>query len=217
MGSVEPLIINDAAESAAAEFLEIPAVSVFKMRAYIGVPIVLSTGRVYGTLCALDRSPKTNSQRHIDTLMILARLLASQIDRRELGIAEERNRLAREIHDTLAQSLSALVLDLTMHVSSLRREAPQLEPEVAAMQTLAREALRDVRRSIWNLQPGTLDGRTLSEAIGHELRNIERAGISATIELRGEIADLPPPIETAVLRIAQEALANIRKHSGAAN
>jgi DNA-binding NarL/FixJ family response regulator/signal transduction histidine kinase len=215
MGSVEPMIINDTVESAAAEFLEIPAVSVFNMRAYVGVPIVLSTGRVYGTLCALDRSPKQNSRRQVEALLILARLLASQIDRRELGIAEERNRLAREIHDTLAQSLSALALDLAMHASNLRREAPQLEPEATAMQELAREALRDVRRSIWNLQPGTLDGRTLPEAISHELSGLERFGINGTIEVRGSAEALPPPVETAVLRIAQEGLANVRKHSGA--
>src|SRR3954470_22683568 len=199
MGSVEPLLINDTAKDEAAEFLEIPAVTVFNMRAYIGVPIVLSTGRVYGTLCALDRSAQENSQRQLDALMILARLLASQLDRRELGLAAERNRLRPDIHDTLAQSLSALILDLTMHVSNLRREAPQLEPDAAAMQELAREALREVRRSIWNLQPGTLDGRTLPEALSHELRALDRYNISGSIELRGQVADLPPPIETAML------------------
>lgn len=213
MGSVEPFLINDVGP--ASEFLEIPAVSVFQMRAYIGVPIVLSTGRVYGTLCALDRNAAHNTQRDLDYLLLLARLLASQLDRRDLGIAEERNRLAREIHDTLAQSLSALVLDLSVHADRLRAEAPELVSEAVGMRILALEALQEVRRSIWNLQPGRLEGRTLAEAIKAEAAGLERFGISATLEVRGQPGELPPTVETALLRIAQEALANVRKHSAA--
>jgi hypothetical protein len=70
MGSVEPMIINDVA--GVSEFEAIPAVAVFRMRSYIGVPIVLSSGRVYGTLCALDRSPSVNSERELGYLLILA-------------------------------------------------------------------------------------------------------------------------------------------------
>lgn len=213
MGSVEPLLINDVAD--VAEFHEIPAVSVFQMRSYIGVPIVLSSGRVYGTLCALDRSAARNTRRDVDYLLILARLLASQLDRRDLGIAEERNRLAREIHDTLAQSLSALVLDLTAHTGRLRAEAPQLADDAQAMRLLAQESLQEVRRSIWNLQPGQLAGRTLAEAIAAETKELKRFGIEGSLEVRGQPGDLPPAVETALLRIAQEGLANVRKHSGA--
>ena len=68
MGSVEPLIVNDVNVGAAIEFNDTPAVSVFKMRSYIGVPIVLSTGRVYGTLCALDRAPMKVASLHFADL-----------------------------------------------------------------------------------------------------------------------------------------------------
>jgi DNA-binding NarL/FixJ family response regulator/signal transduction histidine kinase len=217
MGSVEPLIVNDVGAGNGPEFNDTPAVSVFQMRAYIGVPIVLSSGRVYGTLCALDRSPRQNDQRDLDYLLILARLLASQLDRREIGILEERNRLAREIHDTLAQSLTTLVLDLTMHAGSVRRQAPALEADANAMLDTARDALSEVRRSIWNLQPGALDGRSLAQAIDAELRGLARAGIEGTLEVRGAVIELASGVEAAVLRVAQESIANVRKHSHASH
>ena len=207
------MLINDVAE--VDDFQDIPAVTVFQMRAYIGVPIVLADGCVYGTLCALDRTPQQKSQRDIDMLLILARLLASQIDRQELGAYEERQRIAREIHDTLAQSLAAMVLDLSLHTAQLHQTAPQLAPESQRIQESARQALQEARRSIWNLQPGVLEGRTLAEAIGVELREALRAGIDASIELRGPSGPLPPTIETTLIRVAQEALTNVRKHSRA--
>jgi DNA-binding NarL/FixJ family response regulator len=148
-------------------------------------------------------------------LLILARLLASQIDRQELGAIEERQRIAREIHDTLAQSLSSLVLDMSLHAAQLAQAAPDLVMEAQRMQAAARQALQEVRRSIWNLQPGALEGKSLAEAIGAELRETLRAGIDASIELRGPTGPLPPPTETIIMRIAQEALANVRKHSRA--
>src|SRR3712207_3851333 len=157
MGSVEPLIVNDA--DLATEFAEIPAVTFFKMRSYIGVPIVLQSGRIFGTLCALDRAPQQKSRADLDLLLILARLLASQLDRRELGVLEERQRLAREIHDTIAPSLSALALDLSNHARVVQRGDPTLLADVEAMRGQVREALRDIRRAIWSLQPGELAGR----------------------------------------------------------
>lgn len=213
IGSVEPMLVNDVEQID--DFQDIPAVTVFRMRAYIGVPIVLSNGGVYGTLCALDRTPQQKTQRDVETLLILARLLASQIDRHELGAFEERQRIAREIHDTLAQSLASLVLDLSLHAAQLGQVAPHLADDAQRIQESARQALREVRRSIWNLQPGTLECRTLAEAIGVELRETIRAGIDAAIELHGPSGSLPPPVETALVRIAQEALANVRKHSNA--
>lgn len=207
------MIVNDVEKID--DFHDIPAVSVFRMRAYIGVPIVLADGSLYGTLCALDRSPQQKSRRDIDMLVILARLLASQIDRQAAGVLEERQRIAREIHDTLAQSLAALVLDMSLHTIQLEHVAPDLVTDAQRIEDATREALQEVRRSIWNLQPGALEGKSLSEAIGVELRGVLRAGIDASIELRGPSGPLPPPVETAIIRIAQEALANVRKHSHA--
>jgi DNA-binding NarL/FixJ family response regulator/signal transduction histidine kinase len=213
MGSVEPLVVNDI--DLAGEFGEIPAVAVFKLRSYIGVPIVLQSGRIYGTLCALDRNAQRKSQADIDTMLILARLLASQLDRRELGALEERQRIAREIHDTIAQSLAALTLSLASHARAVSAYDTQLSADAERMGEQTRDALREVRRSIWNLQPGALAGRSLSEAIAAEARSLVRDGIDATLEVSGSPRDLAPPVEAALVRIAQEALTNARKHSGA--
>jgi DNA-binding NarL/FixJ family response regulator/two-component sensor histidine kinase len=103
-----------------------------------------------------------------------------------------------------------------MHAGQTRRQAPLLERDVNAMLDTARDALAEVRRSIWNLQPGALDGRSLPQALEAELRALQRAGIEGSLEVRGTFAELSAGIEAAALRIAQEALANVRKHSGAA-
>jgi DNA-binding NarL/FixJ family response regulator/signal transduction histidine kinase len=213
IGSVEPMIINDVQQID--DFQDIPAVAVFGMRAYIGVPIVLADGGIYGTLCALDRTPQQKTHRELDALLILARLLASQLDRQQIGALEERQRIAREIHDTLAQSLASLTFDLSLHTAQLGPYAPDLVAESQRMLDTTRDTLREVRRSIWNLQPGALQGTSLAEAIGNEVREVQRAGIDASIELRGPSSPLPAQVEATLIRIAREALANVRKHSQA--
>jgi DNA-binding NarL/FixJ family response regulator/signal transduction histidine kinase len=215
MGSVEPLIVNDVALADA--FSQIPAVAVFNMRSYIGVPIVLQSGRVFGTLCALDRRLQQKTQEDLDLLLILARLLASQLDRQERGVLEERQRLAREIHDTIAQTLSGLAIELETHAHAVRRVDPKLATTVEAMRLQTQDALRDVRSAIWNLQPGELAGRSLAEAVAAELQATIPGHVDGVLEVRGTPIDLSPAISSALFRIAQEALTNVRKHSQASS
>jgi signal transduction histidine kinase len=134
---------------------------------------------------------------------------------RQAGVLEERQRLAREIHDTLAQGFASIVVQL---------EAAEMAAEhqtfagryLRQARTSAREGLSEARRMVWALRPEILENTSLPEALQRLLLGWqEESGVRAQFTLTGEPRSLPPELEVGLLRIAQEALANIRKHSRA--
>src|SRR5215218_4039152 len=137
---------------------------------------------------------------------------------REAGLLDERQRLAREIHDTLAQGFTGIITNLTA--------AQMAQPQAAAgasssrhlkdAERIARESLAEARRLVWALRPESLDRRSLSEA----LRRLaeawsEETGVRARAATSGTLRPLLPEIEVALLRTAQEALTNVHKHARA--
>ncbi|MCS6847144.1 MAG: GAF domain-containing sensor histidine kinase [Anaerolineae bacterium] len=134
-----------------------------------------------------------------------------------LGALEERNRLAREIHDTLAQGLAAITMQL--EAADALVEGGRTAQARAAIQRalrLARANLEEARRSVLDLRAAPLEGRTLREAL---LALLKEHGAHWQIEARfdGAAAQQPLParVETALYRIAQEALANAARHARA--
>lgn len=134
---------------------------------------------------------------------------------RQAGVLEERQRLAREIHDTLAQGFASIVVQLEAAEMAAQNETfagRYLEQARAA----AREGLSEARRMVWAMRPEILENTSLPEALGRLLQRWqEESGIKAQFTLTGEPRPLHPELEVGLLRIAQEALANIRKHSRA--
>jgi len=134
---------------------------------------------------------------------------------RELGMAEERNRLAREVHDTLAQGLTAITLQLE---AAQRLMPPGAEANrlVSEARDLARRSLAEARRAVWGLAPSPLDGRSLAEALADEVAGFgRRTSLMVAFSARGEAPTLPGEMATAILRVIQEALHNIEKHAQA--
>ncbi len=129
---------------------------------------------------------------------------------------EERNRLAREIHDTLAQNLAGISLYLETADALLPEHPSDARRTVLGALEMAREGLSEARRSVQDLRAAPLEGRTLSEAL-HELaaRFAHQTGIETHAEIRMRTYDLPSEVESDLYRIAQEALTNVRKHAGA--
>jgi signal transduction histidine kinase len=126
---------------------------------------------------------------------------------REVGVQEERRRLAREIHDTIAQHLAGIVTQLEASVGG-ERQGRALD--------LAREALVEARRSVLDLSPGRLEGTTLPEALGCVVRDwAGERDVRADVVVVGDAEPLHPEVEATVLRIAQESLTNVGKHAGA--
>lgn len=132
-----------------------------------------------------------------------------------LGATElERSRMAREIHDTLAQGFTGIITQLQA-ADQAQNEAARRRHTEAAL-ALARDGLAEARRSVNALRPAPLDCAGLPEA----LRNVARmwsarTGILVQVTTSGDAGALPTDVEVALLRTAQEALANIEKHAHA--
>jgi signal transduction histidine kinase len=137
---------------------------------------------------------------------------------RRAGVLEERQRLAREIHDTLAQGFTSIAMHLEAAEQALPDDPDRLQKHLNQARATARTSLEQARRVVQDLRPELLAGRSLPEAIDRTAsRWREETGLPLTITLTGQPIALNPLIEVALLRISQEALNNVRKHAHASS
>jgi signal transduction histidine kinase len=130
------------------------------------------------------------------------------------AILSERNRVAREIHDTLAQSLGAISVQLELARVHAREISAPARNHLGAALRLARGALAEARDSIWNMRSQVLEKSDLAEALKGILdRMTEGTGVTANMRVDGESRRLPPVVENNLLRIGQEAITNASKHA----
>jgi two-component system, NarL family, sensor histidine kinase UhpB len=125
---------------------------------------------------------------------------------------EERARVARDLHDEVNQSLTGLLLRL-----EAAREAapPELEPEIAATKALANRAMGELLSLARQLRPTALDDLGLVAAIGGQVEQVAGGGTEATLRQEGDFTGLADDVQLVIYRVAQEALANAARHSGA--
>ncbi len=193
-----------------------------RTRSELDAPLTVG-GRVLGVLVIGSEEPNAFADEDVPFVETLADQIAVAIENarlleraRELATSEERNRLAREIHDTLAQSITAMVLELDGAQKLGHGDPTALAGVLDHVRGLAHRALEEARHAIWSLQPVTLDRLPLAEAIGGEVMSLQRGSVEeAAFSIRGEERGLPAEAEAALFRIAQEAVSNIRKHAGA--
>jgi signal transduction histidine kinase len=134
---------------------------------------------------------------------------------REAGVLDERQRMAREIHDTLAQGLAGIITQLEAGLQASSADGHSSRHTELAAQ-LARESLAEARRSVQALQPEPLERARLPEAIsGVAEKWSALSGVDARVTTTGDPRPMRPEIEVALLRTAQEALANVAKHAQA--
>ncbi|NRQ31014.1 sensor histidine kinase [Nonomuraea sp. NN258] len=134
---------------------------------------------------------------------------------RTVGTLEERARLAREIHDTLAQGFSGIITQLEA-AEQAGAEPEAVRARIAVAKRLARESLNEARRSVEALRPEPLEHAELPEALSAVAeRWSDGIGVPVSVAVDGEPRRLPREVETTVLRAAQEALANVAKHAKA--
>jgi two-component system NarL family sensor kinase len=137
-------------------------------------------------------------------------------DTTRLARAEERTRLAREIHDTLAQGLTAIALNIEGAMHRMDKHPEQARERLERALAMARENLEDARRSVLDLRGAArLEGKPLAEALAGLARSFTSdTGVPATVHAVG-VSALPLRTESELFRIAQEALTNVRKHAHA--
>jgi signal transduction histidine kinase len=134
---------------------------------------------------------------------------------REAGVSDERQRMAREIHDTLAQGLTGIVTQLQA-AEQFADDQARWRRHVQAATGLARESLSEARRSVHALRPEPLETARLSEALaGVADRWSALHDVAVQFTTTGTARPMPPEADVALLRTAQEALANVAKHARA--
>ena len=137
----------------------------------------------------------------------------------ELGAVEERDRLAREIHDTLGQGLTGVLLRLESLDQLLESDDNRLSAQQVVRETLqlTRDNIEEARRSVLDLRAAPLEGRNLAEAL-RTLAEAESRGdsdVAVEVQVIGGARPLPVRIEAGLFRMAREALSNTRNHAQA--
>lgn len=178
---------------------------------------------VFGWLVLVSHTP---GLYRLDDLLLaepVADLLAvalqhQRLSRRscDLAVAEERRRLVREMHDTLAQALAGILINLEFLKSHLALHTGVAAGVLADTETLARRALEEARQAILGLHPVALEHHSLREALSEELAALARRdNLSTQFYCAGLERPLLPEQAAAFFRIAQEALRNVHKHAAA--
>ena len=192
-------------------------------RAELDVPLKVG-GRVLGVLGIESEQPDVFDEDEVPFVETLADQIAVAIENarlveraRELAASEERNRLAREIHDSLAQSLIAVSMELDSIQQRAIVEPTRVAGLIGHARDLAHRAVEEARHAIWRLRPAPLERQSLPEALATEAASLEQGGAVEQSEctVQGEPRPLSPEVEAPIFRIAQEALSNVRKHARA--
>ena len=194
-----------------------------KAREIFVVPL-RARGEPTGALVVLGRVPlPQESQNALEALGAEVALALENLqlleEVRRTSVLNERQRLSHEIHDTLAQGFTSIVMNLSAaqlaHPEMFSDSAPAQQHLEMARRT-ARESLAETRRLVWALRPEALDRHPLPQALRGVVEEwSEKTSIEAHFRVEGCARQLLPETEVALLRIAQEALANIHKHAGA--
>ena len=140
----------------------------------------------------------------------------AEIVQKDLAVVEERNRLSREIHDTLAQSLTAMGLLLELAGRTIVSDPEATRADLKSARILAIKCVEEVRRSIWDLHPQALESSGLADAIKIEVERLRENDIEGEFFVSGsEAIAMARRNQSAALRVVQEALSNVVKHSKA--
>jgi signal transduction histidine kinase len=132
------------------------------------------------------------------------------------AVLNERTRMAREIHDTLAQGFAGISVQLEMVSRSLAQAPSTAREHLDQARMLARTCLDDARRTIWDLRSDHTGAEELPTRLSKLVRDAgQSSGINTQFQVRGTYRPLPIKVENEIARIAQEAIANAIRHSQA--
>lgn len=193
-----------------------------QMRSFLGVPVV-ARGVVIGALYLTEKEDGSNFTGDDQKLIeLLAAHAAIAIENarlhersRELSIVEERNRLARELHDSVTQRLFGVALAAESASTLLERDREGAATELNRVSELARGAMEELRAVVFELRPGSLEAEGLATVLRKHVEVLRRVSGQRIEMYACDVPKLHPAVATQVLRIAQEALGNALRHASA--
>ncbi len=216
--SGEPLLVPDVTQDPRYRILQAD-----ETRSELAVPL-MTKNIVIGVLDVQSNGLNAFDEKDLTVLQSLASQAAVAIENarlyqqaRQLAVIEERNRLARDLHDSVTQSLYGVTLFAEAADRLLAAGDVELAAEhVRELRVTAQESLREMRLLIFELRPLILGEHGLASALQVRLESVEgRSGLETVLEIEGEEQDLPAETEGGLYRIAQEALNNALKHAQA--
>jgi signal transduction histidine kinase len=214
----EPMIVR------ADDGLSEPEMEVWRrlpFHTYVAIPLA-ARDQVIGAAVVPIVGSRTFSTEDVEVAGAIARSTALAVENarlhersQQLAVLEERNRLARELHDSVTHSLFSMSLISQALPTLLDRDIVRARERIDRLNELGRGALAEMRALIFELRPAALEEQGLAVALTRHTAAFEsREGIAVDLTIDGECR-LPIPIEEAAFRVAQEALNNVAKHARA--
>jgi len=180
----------------------------------IAVALVYGTGIVFVVVFTRVAASEREARNELAAANQRLREHASQVE--ELATTKERNRLAREIHDSLGHYLTVVNIQIGAAQAILAQDRPRALDHLTKAQTLTQEGLAEVRRSVAALRASPTESRPLPEALAKLVEQWNAAGMHVALTVAGNLRPLTPQADLTLYRTAQEALTNVGKHANAA-
>ncbi len=193
------------------------------VRSVLFLPLITPGGNWAGILTVSSKSANGFSRSVEQDYVTIGAQVALVLDNmrlvaqaKETAVLHERQRMAREIHDTLAQGFTSIVMHLEAAEQAVPQDLDTVQRHLNQARHTARESLGQARSVVDDLRPDVLQSRPLHEAIERVVNTwSQRSQTESAFQATGDICALHPEVEVTLLRSVQEALSNIRKHAQA--
>ncbi|RME77702.1 MAG: GAF domain-containing protein [Chloroflexi bacterium] len=181
---------------------------------------LVTAGKTIGVIAISSQEAGAFDDSDLETLETIAYQIAGAVEyarllqkAREIAIVEERTRLARDMHDGIAQNLAYLLLQVERGLNMVE-EGSKIEAHLEKIGQLLRQNIDELRRNIFDLRPLALEGQSIFNALERFVEEFGRRwNIQTRCTIQGPQVDVPPDTERALYRILQEALSNAQRHA----
>lgn len=181
---------------------------------------LITGGKVIGLIIVESQTPELFDESDLETLDTLAFQIASAIEHarllqktREIAIVDERTRLARDMHDGVAQNLAYLLIQVDRALNMVE-DGSKVAGQLEQISSLLKQNIDELRRHIFDLRPLDLEGKPIFEVLEKFVTEFgQRWNLKTTCTIQDQAVEMSPEVERTLYRILQEALSNARQHA----